>query len=132
MGTRGTIHIKDGKKTILSLYRQYDCYPTGLGEELKAGFGATQIVNGFSLAMKAPAYANTVQCLAAQIVANQKQGLGHVYITDARDRQEYNYFIAADRDGKLTLRVTNSANVELYNGPLASFNGSAVEASEAC
>lgn len=32
MGTRSIIHVKDGRKTIVTLYRQYDGYPSGMGE----------------------------------------------------------------------------------------------------
>ena len=35
MGTRTLVHIKDGKKTIATIYRQYDGYPSGMGEDIK-------------------------------------------------------------------------------------------------
>ena len=32
MGTRSIIHVKDERKTITTIYRQYDGYPSGMGD----------------------------------------------------------------------------------------------------
>jgi hypothetical protein len=122
MGTRGTIHFLDGRKTLCSIYRQYDCYPTGLGDELKDRYGRTKLLNGFGRDV-APTAANGMACLAAQAVGYLKAGtIGNVYMTRSADRQEYNYFISEYR-GEPWLKLTNEAGHVLFKGPLWSFNG---------
>ena len=61
MGTRCLTHVKDGDKkavTLVTIYRQYDGYPKGHGQELKKLFGNTEIINGIGAKQKAPKRAN--------------------------------------------------------------------------
>lgn len=100
MGTRSTTTIKSsGKnsKTLCTIYRQYDGYLSGHGKELKDGFGNTKIVNGFNGDMKAPDSANGMGCLAAQIIAKLKDGIGNIYIAEPDETgEEYDYLIYTD------------------------------------
>ena len=50
MGTRSLTVIKDDQdKEILTLYRQFDGYPTGHGAELKKFLSKSEITNGFGV-----------------------------------------------------------------------------------
>lgn len=138
MGTRGTIHFIDEKKTIASIYRQMDSYPSGLGEELYQMLKFSKIVNGYSTNMQCPNEFNGMGCLAAYVIGclklfpygQHKNAIGNVYMTNAKDRQEYNYFISADKDNNLILKVTNSDDKQIFKGAFASFNGKKLEGKE--
>jgi len=98
MGTRSLTFVYeeafnpgDEPQPIINLYRQYDGYPTGHGAEL-AEFLSTVKSNGMS-------------CLAAQLVANFKDGPGQFYLypVTAKDcGQDYEYHIYQQQD---TFRV---------------------------
>ncbi len=120
MGTRGTIHFIDGKRTIGSLYIQYDSYPSGLGADLLKYFGQYRLCNGYGSAHDKN-FANGIECLAAQVIAKLKTGIGNVYMTGSRDRQEYNYFISAARE-LIDLKVTRHDGKIIYKGLLSQFD----------
>ena len=88
MGTRGLTFVCDesGEK-IINLYRQYDSYPTGHGQEL------AEFLNGVQF--------NGMGCLAASMVAYFKQTPGGFYIhpTDITDcGQDYEYHVYEKKD----------------------------------
>jgi hypothetical protein len=104
MGTRSLTHIKQDNKTILTIYRQYDGYPDGMGLDLAKFLVNIQVVNGFGPDMEAGSYANGMGCLAAQLVAHLKTGIGNVYIMtpDTSDVwEEYTYKIKLGEEGLL-------------------------------
>lgn len=121
MGTRSTTHIfglpEDSKTTadalkklspLVSMYQQYDGYPSGHGTVLAEFLDGMTIVNGFGDGTPAKA-ANGPGCFAAQLVKYLKDGIGGLYITTAEDRQEFNYFIylrAEDRGWGPNAKVT--------------------------
>jgi len=106
MGTRSTITIKDGKTTLVKLYKQFDGYVVdGLGEQLVKFLKPFKIVNGYSMSDKAGTSANGMECLAAQLIAHLKTGIGYVYVVSPRSgKEEYNYVVNV-KDGKPTLSV---------------------------
>ena len=81
MGTRSLTYIKDQYEdnNIICMYRQYDGYLSGHGKELAEFLQEVTIVNGYS--MDTPArFANGMSCLAAQLVAHFKDGIGNIYL----------------------------------------------------
>jgi hypothetical protein len=118
MGTRSTIHVKEGKKTLLSMYIQYDGYLEGVGGQLYEFLAGRNVVNGYTLDNTRDF--NGERCLAAQLVAYFKKGIGGHYITDSKDRQEYNYFIEIDNQ-QIKLRVTDWGNKKIFHGDLENF-----------
>ncbi len=104
MGTRSLTHIKDDvweegetPKTVVTIYRQMDGYPEGLGAELAEFLAPFTIVNGFGGGTERMAIANGMGCLAAQVVAHLKDGVGSVYLyaPDSEDvGEEYVYTIS--------------------------------------
>lgn len=126
MGTRSTTHIFNVEgKHLVSMYKQFDGYPTGHGQELADFLKARTIVNGFG-SETAATHANGMGCLAAQIVAHFKDGIGGYYITPEDDRQEYNYFVTI-KDGKIHLKCESEYSGLLYSGLASGFNGKRVE-----
>lgn len=93
MGTRSTIKFKDNGTTLLSIYQQYDGYLEGKGEELAKWLAEFTIVNGYSSDTPKRS-ANGIGCLAAQYIAEHKEGIGNIYCTTKGDLQEYNYIVA--------------------------------------
>jgi hypothetical protein len=127
MGTRGLIHIKDGKKTIVTIYRQYDCYEEGIGQEIFDILAQSTIVNGYNARMQAPNQFNGVGCLAAYLIGVLKeQKIGNVYIMPPNCKdvwEEYTYTISLDNIGNLNLKVVDVYNKNtLYDGNLRAYS----------
>lgn len=133
MGTRSLIHIKEDKKTIATIYRQYDGYPTGMGEDIKKALnnGEIEILNGYSGSCKIPAQFNGIGCLAAYLVGELKeQKIGNVYLMAPNTKdvgEDYAYTIT-DKKGKVYLKVVDVWNKKiLFNGLLNDFCGKKAE-----
>lgn len=127
MGTRSLTHIKERGQTLVTIYQQYDGYPTGVGADLKRIAGQTEIVNGYTPAMAAGTHANGMGCLAAQVVAALKTGLGggYIYPPDSADcGEEFTYTLYA-RNGRVWMKA--AAGRDFYDGPLADFDPEAAE-----
>ncbi len=110
MGTRALIHIKDKGVTLLTIYRQFDGYPSGLGQELGEILSGQELPSGYiddkSLA---PSFYNGMGCLAAYIVKELKEKWGNVYIypVDSQDvGEDYVYIIEESGDDKKLTLVT--------------------------
>ena len=127
MGTRSTTTIKnENGKTLVTLYRQFDGYPSGIGQELADFLNARTIINGIS-GQTAKTHANGIGCLAAQLIGEFKGGqIGNVYITTEDDSQEYNYTVYY-KEGVPYLRCESEYNGLLYDGLASGFNGSVIE-----
>lgn len=118
MGTRSLTHVietykhngKKKKQTILTMYRQYDGYPSGHGAELVEFLNGSKVVNGYSPSdMESEKRVfNGAGCLAAQLVAHFKKGIGGFYLQRPNAKncgEEYTYEIVVDSDTKdVTLR----------------------------
>jgi|TARA_R100001086_G_scaffold250031_1_gene192758 hypothetical protein len=112
MGTRSLTKIiekcDDGsKKTITTMYRQYDGYPSGHGIELAEWLSKYHVVNGISL-NDTRLIANGMDCLAAQMFAHFKDGPGGIYCMrpDAKDYgEEYIYEILGNDSENLSITI---------------------------
>ena len=108
MGTRALVVFKDKDDAeIVVIYRQYDGYPEGLGEELKSFLSSKRIVNGFNKTNAEHGDFNGMECLAAQVVAHLKDGIGNVYLHPAgtRDLGEDYIYTITEKDGKAALKI---------------------------
>ncbi len=98
MGTRSLTYVYGGDretKPLVCMYRQYDGYPSGHGQELIDFLKSIKLVNGLGLDEKRKV-ANGMGCLAAQLIANFKHTVGGFYIhavTDTDCCQEYEYHV---------------------------------------
>lgn len=96
MGTRSTVAFIDNGQCIAKIYQQYDGYISGVGHELAEWLKGKTIVNGFNSTHEDGRHANGMGCLAAQYIADHKQGIGGFYMTSVDDAQEYNYIVTHD------------------------------------
>lgn len=98
MGTRSLTFVGDDR-AVVCMYRQMDGYPSGHGMDLYNFLKNFRIVNGIGADTDAgQSIANGAGCLAAQLVANFKDGPGGIYLypTDVGDvNQEYEYYVSA-------------------------------------
>ena len=114
MGTRSLTFVysesKSGEKAtpIMNMYRQYDGYPSGHGAELAEFLSGGRLVNGLSGMGKERQF-NGMGCLAAQMVANFKDGAGSFYlypVTTTDCGQDYEYHVR-NIDGEFKITVFN-------------------------
>ncbi|MFN0277236.1 MAG: hypothetical protein ACKVRN_01400 [Pyrinomonadaceae bacterium] len=149
MGTRSlTIVLDEDNQEICVLYRQMDGYPTGHGADLKDFLKGFSVVNGYGSSTPNKA-ANGMSCLAAQMIAHFKEGIGGFYLHPSGTRdcgEEYVYTIYLDNTGKkqskrLKLKIqagavtffgfpgTKQPNMPvIYDGLVRDFNPVLVEA----
>tara|TARA_B100002049_G_scaffold234317_1_gene216559 strand:- start:3276 stop:3785 length:510 start_codon:yes stop_codon:yes gene_type:complete len=159
MGTRSLTHVYEQKgdnRPLVTIYRQFDGYPTGHGQELLDSFGKHEIVNGFGISDNP--VANGMGCLAAQLIAFLKFGgmhdsdyknnpaspsVGNVYVYPAGSSdcgEDYIYRLYPGEGegegffatyGPLMLRVEkvgySGDDRVLYEGKLADFDPEAAE-----
>ena len=129
MGTRTLVHIKDGKKTIATIYRQYDGYPSGIGEDIKKilNNGEVDILNGYGGNSKIPSQFNGMGCLAAFLVGELKQKtIGNLYLwaINSKDCGEEFVYTLSEKKGVLYIKVFDVWDKAiLFNGLLKDFSG---------
>jgi hypothetical protein len=101
------------------MYYQYDGYPSGLGADIAKFLQPIDIVNGFSPGDESGIVANGMGCLAAQLIAHQKQGVGGVYIVHCNPGsdhwQDFEYHIYKKR-----VEVKNPKNL-MFSGSWEDF-----------
>ncbi len=96
-----TIVLDEDGNEICVLYRQFDGYPTGHGEELREFMNGFRVVNGYGSTNENIKMANGMGCLAAQLIAHFKNGIGGFYLHAAGTRdcgEEYIYTIYQQKD----------------------------------
>ena len=89
------------RKPITCMYRQYDGYLDGHGQELAEWLSGYTLVNGIPSDKSEPMF-NGMDCLAAQMFAHFKDGAGNIYCMhpDAEDCwEEYLYEISEGQYG---------------------------------
>lgn len=99
MGTRSiTVVYNEDNRPIINIYGQYDGYPSGHGVDIANFLSPIKLVNGIS--GRDENIANGMGCLAAQLLAKLKHGVGGFYIhpVDEVDcGQDYEYHIHSDK-----------------------------------
>ena len=95
---------KKRKNEVVTMYRQYDGYPTGHGIELAEFLADGEVVDGFG--MDNTKQFNGIGCLAAQVVAHFKDGVGGFYLQRGNkdSGEEYRYHVIHNYDKK-TLEI---------------------------
>jgi hypothetical protein len=116
MGTRSTYRIieqfKDEKKDkivnneICLIYVQFDGYPSGHPLETAEWLSSGKVVNGYGASDTLQF--NGAGCLAAQLVAKYKDGVGGTYIQSLKSRgnswEDYLYDIIVKEDSSIEYR----------------------------
>jgi|SRR3989304_107275 len=119
MGTRARVNIFDGNELIVSIYRQMDGYPDGLGAQIAGFAGKMEIVNGIGYGQNAGTHANGMGCFAAQLISHLKgERIGSVYIrsTDAASHGEEFSYNLHNRDGKIWIDAL-AGSVTMFGNP---------------
>ena len=133
MGTRSLTYIKseyDTDDNIICMYRQYDGYPIGHGLDLAYFLNGFRVINGIGI--NTPKHrANGMGCLAAQLVAELKEGIGNIYLypTDSKDcGEEYIYEIFMSPIlGQQNIDNVLMKCIDVWNGNQVIFEGSPQE-----
>lgn len=126
MGTRSNTVVINGGVKILNLYRQFDGYPSGHGAELAAFLSPLKMVNGYGFGTEADPQFNGMGCLAAQLVAHFKKGVGGFYIDNPNGvcDNDYTYTITGNTqepEKGIRISVVDSRGSKLFNGTVKSF-----------
>ena len=80
MGTRSLTYVYDGETPIMCMYRQYDGYLSGHGQELANFLNELTLGNGIPKFGDLFSFANGMGCLAAQMIVWFKKTPGGFYI----------------------------------------------------
>ena len=98
---------KQKKEKIVTMYRQYDGYPEGHGIDLAEFLASGTMVNGFGVNEEKLVF-NGMGCLAAQVIAHFKKGVGGFYLHRGGATncgEEYRYEVITNGAGQdITLR----------------------------
>ncbi|MBM4179627.1 MAG: hypothetical protein FJ211_09910 [Ignavibacteria bacterium] len=122
MGTRSLTFVYDERgEAIINLYRQYDGYPSGHGQELAQFLAGKRIVNGLS--GDTSMLFNGMGCLAASVVSHFKDAAGGFYLHPVSHNdccQDYEYHVYEDR---VVIKAGYGDQFdELFSGDWDSFN----------
>ena len=112
MSTRALIHFYDkstDRRPFVTVYRQCDGYPEGLGKELSDLIHDAKIVNGYGGAQAIPKYFNGIGCLAAWVIGQLKGSqIGNVYLDKAGVKdvgEEYTYRVKPEKETGTEWRI---------------------------
>lgn len=98
---------------IVTMYRQYDGYPKGMGMDLANFLVKGKLVNGIS-ASESELVFNGMGCLAAQVVAHFKEGAGSIYLHRGGTIncwEEYRYEVISNEGSKeIIMRCYDTSN----------------------
>lgn len=121
MGTRSLTFVYDDEnQPIINMYAQWDGYPSGHGADLADFLNQFEaITNGIRVGDERKT-ANGMGCLAAQLVAHFKVGVGSFYLYPVTEKlcgQEYEYHIYKDR-----VTIFSYDKEHLFTGPWEQFH----------
>jgi hypothetical protein len=128
MSTRSlTVFLDRNAKEFAVMYKHYDGYIDGHGQNLKEFLSGKQIVNGFGECSDRSMIFNGMECLAAGVVAHFKEegDPGDVYIYKAGTKdvgEEYVYTIFSPNDSNIYIEVEGYEGNILYHGPIEDFD----------
>ncbi|OIO62190.1 hypothetical protein AUJ83_03420 [Candidatus Woesearchaeota archaeon CG1_02_33_12] len=136
MSTRALVRFvnKEGKN-VATIYKHFDGYPEGFGLDLANFLSDMVIVEGIDLVHRGHVangfvhkghVADGMECLAAQVVAFFKQGVGDVYLYPSDTLESdtdvnYVYIIKDKGDGDILFIVYNGSRVLFSGNPLGLF-----------
>jgi hypothetical protein len=126
MGTRSVIKFQEDGETFCAIYQQFDGYPEGVGRELFDFLDSITIVNGLS-AGQPKIVANGMGCLAAQFIAEFKDGAGGFYMTHPDDTQEYDYIVNASWEGEGWKAKLGEPTVTVFDHGNEIFSGNVMD-----
>lgn len=117
MGTRSITTIVDNGRKIVTMYRQFDGYPSGHGEELFDFLAPMKLCNGIGTQQSTGKWANGAGCLAAQMIAHFKTGIGGIYLETPRLKlagEDFGYEVHVDEHNDIKVKVNDRRNTLFY------------------
>lgn len=128
MGTRSIVTVisEHDNKPLVAIYRQYDGYPSGMGNDLKKilNDGDVTLLNGFN-GQSCPSHFNGMGCLAAYLVGELKnKTLGNVYLYPLGSEEGYNYTLY-QVENVLYMKCEGYGKT-FFDRPLSEFDGDTV------
>lgn len=123
MGTRSITTVVDNGRKLVTMYRQYDGYPSGHGKELFDFLAPMQVCNGIGTQQSTGKWANGAGCLAAQMIAHFKTEIGGIYLETPRlklDWEDYGYEVHFDEHNGIQVKVKDRSNT-LFSGSVHDF-----------
>lgn len=130
MGTRWICNVRNegvDSDIITTVYGQFDGYPTGAGDSIKDIFKDRKLVNGIPGGDRTK-FVNGMNCAAALLISSEKgldAGGIYVYPPGAKDMWEDYAYDIYDGGGQINIKLG-----DLYDGPVADFNGEEIEAKD--
>lgn len=124
MGTRTLVHVKTegaDSDTLVTIYGQFDGYPSGMGCDIKDLLGNKEVVNGYDDSLN---QVNGMGCAAAMLIAELKKGCGGVYIRPvdcSNVGEEYTYTLWT-QDSAIHMRCIGYREKIIFDGPLSVFD----------
>lgn len=103
MGTHASTRVKVGSTVVVSMYRHYDGYGDGHGQELAKFLLNKHLVNGLS--GETDDLANGMDDLAAQIVSHFKKESGGFYLSPIDNTEEYDYLVY-EKNNEIRIKMT--------------------------
>ena len=132
MGTVASVTFVDQGRDLVKFYVQCDGYIEGFGHELAKWLLRHRIGNGIVLGADNYGFCNGVGCLAAQFIADFKNGPGYLYMDyiDASNKwNDYNYKVMIDYDDVGTRKLDDVTQIIVTNweSPKVIFSGTPTE-----
>lgn len=119
MGTRSTIAIYENTKHLVTIYQQFDGYPSGVGLQLAKFIKSGKLVNGLS-GGKGLVF-NGMGFLAAALIRELKDSPGGTYIVPERQEEEYNYTVRGSTFDECPLTISCKGHESTDPLPPAAF-----------
>ena len=127
MGTRSITTIIDNQwgesSKLMTMYRQFDGYPSGHGKELHEFLHPLRVCNGIGRNQSMGSWANGAWCLAAQMVRHFKTEIGNIYIVEPRtklDGEDYGYEITVQENLDINV-VVRTHRKKIFEGNVFEF-----------
>lgn len=129
MGTRSTVKFIEDNSNILSVYQQYDGYPSGVGQQIVNLIDKYTIVNGIAVGREERVIANGFSDLALFYVLENKKGAGNMYATTSNDSQEYDYEIHSTFKSKSVIEriIVHNYGEKIFDGTVEEFKNFVME-----
>jgi hypothetical protein len=132
MGTRSLTHIYSSgldSPILVTMYRQFDGYPTGHGQDIMDFLKGKKLINGISGDTDRIKCFNGMGCLAASFIKNFKEDIGGIYIVPIGSEdhwEDYRYHVY-EIDDVLYLKVVaaySDGPITIYDGKLNDYEPS--------
>ena len=120
MGTNANTVVRNYGKVVCNMYQPLNGKPAWHGRALLDFLAPIKLVQGIKSADREYRTANGMDCLAAQMVAHFKYGVGDYYLAPARDRgADYTYEIRLD--GPVLEVTVRRRGAKIFQGGLLDF-----------